>query len=200
MKIRLCCLSATLLVQGCVSATKYEFDIAPPSTALHLIDNRTARDKDRTNTCENGGIGNLGDANIVPDKMTLLASRMAVGGRLPAGTEVKVEKFNLYVVYPNTCVNLTRSAQASAVAGVTGGSVVLTYSQTKANGEGVACQLEFERDRNKYSGKSFVEAQEGIKALTGYSASTQLLISPLLSAVDKCIADALGKTGAPPAH
>ena len=199
MKIRFCCLSVMFFVQGCVSTAKYEFDTSLSGTAApRLVDNRSEKDKIRTNTCENGGIGNLGDANIAPNKMTLLANRMAAGGQLPGGAEVKVGKFNLYLVYSRTCANLKTMAQAGAVAGVLGGLV--SYGLSEASGEGVACQLEFELNRKAYAGKSFIEAQKGIDALTGPSVSTKLLIAPMQSAVDKCIADALGKAGAPPAQ
>lgn len=184
MKVMILIPALAMLFTGCATSAAYKFDNLDDPAHIVVKDTRADFDKEAHNACSNDGTSNLGDKNIVPSKSRLFRSRLAANLKSQGQVDIVLQQFNLHVIQPDSCAY----AINAAVAGATGSNI---SGNRRPHGEGVSCELRFKMNGRTYSGKSFVEAQEGINSLNGFSVSTKKLIAPLTQAVDACIANAL---------
>lgn len=182
---------------GCVYTANYQFDNIEPPENIHVADSRPDADRIAVNPCRNGGVSNIADKNIHPSKIELFKTRFAKQVKSESNLEVVLQQFNLRLVEPGSCKRTRDAAIAGALMGAFGGAVYSASDKRSEENEGVLCELRYQLNGWSYTGRSLVEAQDGVDSLNGIAVSTKKLIDPIVSAVDRCIADSLNALGSP---
>lgn len=152
---------------GCAASVKYELTSLPmaQSSALNLVDNRPADEKDYRLGCGyRAPIDRLGDDNFVPSRMEAL--RLALENNLDAklqGKIVKVNRFNVLLYYPRAC----RISMGAGIAATSYSAGVMFAESGDTTSEAVIAILEIEIDGTRFKSEQRIPVEDVFDNISG---------------------------------
>ncbi len=168
---------SVLFLSACTTKTYVVSDKNFEGDTIRIVDARDAQSLRDKNTCQTHQIG---DAQVIPNRLYLLQDAILKTNPLTPLEKVEISQFDIVVVKPRMCSLLQGSIMASV-------SYPAALAMAQSSGQdGVACFISGTVQGKSRKYETFKGDYEGVRSLYGAAASGKKIGITIKKLVEEC--------------